>query len=116
MEKRGKFVLILQIVLGETLQFKNNEFDAIICIGVFQIGGPNPFHTLNEFIRITKQNGYILFTVQIGDFYYKTNFQNIINQFIKEKKISLLEEIEEKPYIPKSDPKDIYKTWIYQKN
>ena len=51
--------------LNEPLIYKNNSFDAIICVGTFTYGHVKA-HSLDEFIRITKKNGHICFTVNEG--------------------------------------------------
>ena len=53
------------IDLNKPLYFKDNHFDAIMCVGTFTYGHVKA-HTLNEFIRITKNNGLICFTVNEG--------------------------------------------------
>ena len=53
------------IDLNEPLYFEDNYFDAIMCVGTFTYGHVKA-HTLNEFIRITKNNGLICFTVNEG--------------------------------------------------
>jgi len=49
--------------LNEKLAFKDNTFDAIVCAGTFTCGhvGPEAF---SELIRVTKNGGYISFTVR----------------------------------------------------
>jgi len=49
--------------LNEKLAFKDNTFDAIVCAGTFTCGhvGPKAF---SELIRVTKNGGYISFTVR----------------------------------------------------
>jgi len=49
--------------LTEKLAFKDNTFDAIVCAGTFTCGhvGPKAF---SELIRVTKNGGYISFTVR----------------------------------------------------
>ena len=53
------------IDLNDPLYFEDNYFDAIMCVGTFTYGHVKA-HTLNEFIRITKNNGLICFTVNEG--------------------------------------------------
>ena len=53
------------IDLNDHLYFEDNYFDAIMCVGTFTYGHVKA-HTLNEFIRITKNNGLICFTVNEG--------------------------------------------------
>ena len=49
--------------LTENLEFKNESFDAVICAGTFTCGHVGP-EALNEMVRITKNEGYICFTVR----------------------------------------------------
>ena len=58
---------LYQQVLGETLDFSTNFFDAVISVGVFTYNHA-PSHAFDELIRITKPGGYIIFTMR-PDFY-----------------------------------------------
>ena len=49
--------------LTQKLEFEDNSFDAIICAGTFTCGHVGP-EALNEMVRITKNEGYISFTVR----------------------------------------------------
>ena len=49
--------------LTQKLDFKDNSFDAIVCAGTFTCGHVGP-QALNEMVRITKNEGYISFTVR----------------------------------------------------
>jgi ubiquinone/menaquinone biosynthesis C-methylase UbiE len=49
--------------LTKQLNFEDNSFDAIICAGTFTCGHVGP-EALNEMVRITKNDGYISFTVR----------------------------------------------------
>ena len=49
--------------LTQKLKFENNSFDAIVCAGTFTCGHVGP-EALNEMVRITKNEGYISFTVR----------------------------------------------------
>ena len=49
--------------LTEILEFEDGCFDAIICAGTFTCGHVGP-EALNEMVRITKNQGYICFTVR----------------------------------------------------
>ena len=66
------------IDLNEPLYFEDNYFDAIMCVGTFTYGHVKA-HTLNEFIRITKNNGLICFTVNEG-IYSKYEFDKKIEE------------------------------------
>ena len=49
--------------LTKKLDYEDNVFDAIICAGTFTCGHVGP-EALREMVRITKQGGYICFTVR----------------------------------------------------
>ena len=49
--------------LTKKLDYEDNLFDAVICAGTFTCGHVGP-DALREMVRITKQGGYICFTVR----------------------------------------------------
>ena len=49
--------------LTKKLDYENDSFDAIICAGTFTCGHVGP-EALREMVRITKQGGYVCFTVR----------------------------------------------------
>ena len=49
--------------LTKKLNYDNNYFDAVICAGTFTCGHVGP-EALYEMVRITKQGGFICFTVR----------------------------------------------------
>ena len=49
--------------LTKKLDYEENVFDAVICAGTFTCGHVGP-EALREMVRITKQGGYICFTVR----------------------------------------------------
>ena len=51
--------------LNKPLNIKDNEYDAVLCVGTFTFGHVKP-KALDEFIRITKNKGYICFTINEG--------------------------------------------------
>ena len=62
--KQKKVYQSLELVdLTKKLDYEDNLFDAVICAGTFTCGHVGP-ETLREMIRITKQGGFICFTVR----------------------------------------------------
>ncbi len=63
--KKGVYRELRQMVLGEPLDFETDSFDAVVSVGVL-----NPSHvpasTLNEFVRVTKAGGHVIFTQITG--------------------------------------------------
>lgn len=71
------------IDLNETLSYQNNFFDAITCVGTFTYGHVKA-HALDEFIRITKKDGLICFTINEG-IYKEYQFDKKIEQLSSDK-------------------------------
>lgn len=62
--------------MGKKLEFEDKAFDCVICVGVFGPSGPPP-DTLLEFVRITKEGGFVIFS-EVCDVPYrswKTGYQ-----------------------------------------
>ena len=88
------------IDLNETLFYKKNSFDAIICVGTFTYGHVKA-HALDEFLRITKNYGLICFTVNEG-IYGKYKFDKKITELSKNNSWKMLE-LSESAYIINKD-------------
>ena len=54
-----------KIDLNKNIQIKDNEYDAVMCVGTFTFGHVKP-HALDEFIRISKNKSLICFTINEG--------------------------------------------------
>jgi len=61
--KKNVYQSLSLVDLTQKLYFEDNIFDAIICAGTFTCGHVGP-EALSEMIRITKNRGYISFTVR----------------------------------------------------
>ena len=75
--------------LNNQLNYSNNYFDAVLCVGTFTYGHVKA-HALHEFIRIVKQDGLICFTVNEG-IYEEYEFDNKIKELEQNKKWQVLE-------------------------
>jgi len=51
--------------LNRPLNIKDNEYDAVLCVGTFTFGHVKP-PALDKFIRITKNKGLLCFTINEG--------------------------------------------------
>ena len=54
-----------RVDLNTNIEFKNNTYDVIICVGTFTYGHVKA-HALDELIRIIKNKGLICFTINEG--------------------------------------------------
>ena len=56
---------LAKVDLNQSIDIKDNFYDAVMCVGTFTFGHVKP-SALEEFVRITKNNGYICFTINEG--------------------------------------------------
>ena len=75
--------------LTKKLDYENDSFDAIICAGTFTSGHVGP-EALREMVRITKQGGYICFTVRKQE-WEASPYLKIMNDLEKNESWSKLE-------------------------
>ena len=54
-----------KVDLNQSLDIKDNEYGAVLCVGTFTFGHVKP-PALDEFIRITKNKGLLCFTINEG--------------------------------------------------
>ena len=70
---------LFKVDLNKSINLPDKYYDAVICVGTFTYGHVKP-KALEEFIRITKKNGLICFTINEG----------IYSEYGFDKKIELL--------------------------
>jgi len=62
---KGLYKNLSKADLNKLLNIKDNEYDAVLCVGTFTFGHVKP-PALDEFIRITKNKGLLCFTINEG--------------------------------------------------
>jgi len=62
---KGLYKNLSKADLNKSLNIKDNEYDAVLCVGTFTFGHVKPL-ALDEFIRITKNKGLLCFTINEG--------------------------------------------------
>ena len=82
-------IVFKRIDLNKKLMYEDNKFDTVFCVGTFTFGHVKP-DALDEFIRITKKNGLICFTINVG-VYKDYGFDKKINNLIDDDKWKKLE-------------------------
>lgn len=84
--------------LGRPIPEADNTFAAVTCFG--SLGpGHAPCDCLDEFIRVTRQGGHVIFNVR-PDTYEEQGLKNKINNLVAELKVSEVEHsIEFRPYL-----------------
>jgi len=86
---RGLYEKLELVDLNVPLNYKNDNFDAIICVGTFTYGHVKA-HSLDEFLRIVKKRGLICFTINEG-IYKEYKFDIKISELEKNQKWEVLE-------------------------
>ncbi len=80
---------LIKVDLNKNINVEDNFYDSVICVGTFTFGHVKP-QALDEFLRITKNDGLICFTINEG-IYKEYGFDKKI-EFLKRKE--QLKEIE----------------------
>ena len=62
---KGLYKNLSKADLNKSLNIKDNEYDAVLCVGTFTFGHVKP-PALDEFIRISKNKGLLCFTINEG--------------------------------------------------
>jgi len=96
----GLYKNLLKADLNKPINIKDNEYDAILCVGTFTFGHVKP-PALDEFIRITKNKGLICFTINEG-IYEEYGFDKKIKKLI-EKNLWKKKEFFKSNYIASKD-------------
>jgi len=101
-----------QMVMGESLDYATDSFDAIISVGVLTVGHA-PASSLDELVRITKPGGHIVFSLR-PDVYKDSGFKEQQDTLESEGKWRLVEVSEEFQPLPKGEPDVYHQVWVYQ--
>lgn len=75
--------------LGETLDFADDSFDAVVCAGVLTFSHV-PARSLHELVRVTKPGGHIEYSLR-DDAFQSMGFDSINSRLESEKKWQLVE-------------------------
>lgn len=110
--KKNVYRELHQMVMGETLDFPTNCFDAVVSTGVFAAGHAQP-SSFDELIRITRPGGYIVFTLR-PDVSENCGFKEKQMYLESEGKWKLVEASEKAQLLPKGEPDVYHQIWVYQ--
>ncbi|NEP52884.1 MAG: class I SAM-dependent methyltransferase, partial [Moorea sp. SIO3C2] len=111
-KKKNVYTKLCQMVLGESLGFATATFDAVTLCGVFTYGHA-PSSSFDELIRVTKPEGYIIFTLR-PDFYKSSDFQDKMAALEAQGKWQLTELGDRYQAESKGQPDMYLQTWVYQ--
>ena len=74
---------LIKVDLNQTINVSDNSYNAVMCVGTFTFGHVKP-QAIDEFIRITKKDGLICFTINEG-IYKEYGFDKKIDELKKNK-------------------------------
>ena len=101
-----------QMTLGEHLDYETNSFDAVITVGVMTLGHAGP-ESFDELIRITKPQGYIVFTIRT-DVYLENGFKEKQAEVESNKLWKPIEISDEFHPLPVGEPEVLHQVWVYK--
>ncbi len=109
---KGLYRALQQMTLGETLDFADETFDAVISVGVFTTGHA-PAEAFDELIRITRNGGHIAFSLKTES-HEKEGFGQYLNGLQAAGKWQLIECSEPYRPLPKGEPEVVHHVWVYR--
>ena len=100
-----------QMVMGETLGFETDEFDAVISVGVFTLGHA-PIHSFDELVRVTKPGGYIVFSLRTD--MVDDGYQAYFDRLAASGQWKLAQVTDPFQPMPKGEPEVFHQVWAFQ--
>ena len=101
-----------QMVMGETLDFTSDSFDAVVSVGVLTVGHA-PVRSLDELVRVTKPGGHIVYTLR-PDLYEDGGFKEKHEELESTGKWKLAERGEPTQILPKGEPDVFHQVWVFE--
>jgi len=111
-QKKDVHKKLMKMTLGEELDFLDNSFAGTVSMGVFTQGHAPP-ESFEELIRITKPDGYIIFSVR-ADVYMEQGFKEQQDTLEKEGKWRFIEKTEPFRALPLEDPEILNCVFVYR--
>jgi predicted TPR repeat methyltransferase len=99
-----------QMVLGETLDYPDDYFDAILSVGTI---GHAPPESLDEMIRITRPSGFIVFSLRTA-FYDEPRFCGKLEALAEVGKWRLIEKTDPILALPGEAPDTYHFGFVYE--
>ena len=100
------------MVMGETLDYETDSFDAVVTVGVLTVGHA-PASSLDELVRVTRPGGHIVFSLR-PDVYEGNGFREKQDELAAQGKWQLAEVTDEFQPMPKGEPEVTHRVWAYR--
>ena len=111
-EKKGVYREFHKMALGDQLDYQDDEFDAVICVGVFTLGHA-PAGSFDELVRITRPGGHIVFSIR-PDIDETGGFKAKQDELIAAGKWKLTEVSDPYHPLPKGEPEVVHEARVFQ--
>ena len=109
--RKSMYGELRQMTLGEPLDFADDTFDAVISVGVFTTGHA-PAHAFDELVRITRNGGFILFSLKTE--LHEQGFGRYLDDLETAGRWSLVERSGRYRPMPKGEPEVEHQVWTYR--
>lgn len=109
---KGVYREFRRMALGEQLDYETDSFDAVISVGVFTEGHAPP-EGFDELIRITKPDGFIVFSLRV-DLYEEGGFREYLAGLENSGKWRLAELSNPFQPLPRGEPEMLHRVWVYR--
>ncbi len=110
--KKGVYVQLHQMVLGEPLNFPDDIFDATLSVGTFTLGHA-PASGFRELVRVTRSSGTIAFTLHV-DAYEQYGFKQEFDRLEADGKWSHVQTLGPMRIMPKGAPDVFHCVWVFE--
>jgi SAM-dependent methyltransferase len=108
--KTGAYESCDRMVMGETLGYATDSFDAVISVGVFTVGHVPP-SGLDDLVRVVKPGGHIVYSLR-PDVYVDNGFREKHAELEAAGKLSIVEATEPHHVLPIGEPEVEHQVWV----
>lgn len=109
-EQKGIYRRLDRMVLGETLDFPDDYFDAVLSVGTM---GHAPPESFDELVRITRPSGFIVFSIRTT-FYDEPQWHRKLKSLEEAGKWRQVEKSAPIQGLPGESPDDYWYGFIYE--
>lgn len=109
---KGVYRELHRMILGERLDFPDDQFDAVVSIGVLTLGHA-PARSLEEMVRVTRPGGHVIFTLR-PDLYETAGFREIREELEAAGRWKLEKLGEPLQALPKGEPEVFHQLWVFK--
>lgn len=110
--RTGAYTRLDRQVLGETLKYETNEFDACVCVGTFTEGHA-PTSGYDEIARIVKPGGHFIVTIR-EDVYLGSGFKEKEEEMSKAGIMKLVDKSQRFRTFSEAEPNIVGHVYVYE--